>query len=68
MASLLRAKFDQHPGLAETLLTTGDGRIRYTGLDSSYWISKGDGGRNWIGRLLEVIRSELAAHRAGIPR
>ncbi|GAB2857242.1 hypothetical protein GCM10027176_69620 [Actinoallomurus bryophytorum] len=67
MASLLRAKFDQHPDLAETLLTTGDGRIRYTGLDSAYWISKGDGGRNWIGRLLEVVRSELAAHRAGIP-
>jgi predicted NAD-dependent protein-ADP-ribosyltransferase YbiA (DUF1768 family) len=68
MASLLRAKFDQHPGLADTLLTTGDGRIRYTGMDSPYWISKGDGGgRNWIGRLLEVARSELAAHRAGLP-
>jgi hypothetical protein len=49
------------PGLAAepTLLTTGDGRIRYTGLDSPYWISNGDdGGRNWTGRLLE---------RAGTP-
>lgn len=68
MASLLRAKFNQHPDLAETLLATGDGRIRYTGLDSPYWVSNGDGGgRNWIGRLLELVRSELAARRTGLP-
>jgi predicted NAD-dependent protein-ADP-ribosyltransferase YbiA (DUF1768 family) len=61
MARLLRAKFAQHPQLAEALLATGDGRIEYGGLASPYWT--GDG-RNWAGRLLELIRSELAAGQA----
>ncbi|MBV9794423.1 MAG: NADAR family protein [Actinobacteria bacterium] len=61
MARLLRAKFAQHPQLAEALLATGDGRIEYGGLASPY--STGDG-RNWAGRPLELIRSELAAGRA----
>jgi ribA/ribD-fused uncharacterized protein len=67
MARLLRAKFTQHAALASTLLATGDARIEYTGLDSWFWLAGRDHrGRNWTGRLLEVIRSEIAAKRAGI--
>ncbi|MEV0175971.1 NADAR family protein [Streptomyces sp. NPDC050803] len=61
MAGLLRAKFTQHPGLTEVLLSTGDARISYTGLsESPYWKdARDDRGRNWVGRLLELVRSEL---------
>lgn len=63
MAALLRAKFGQHPGLAEVLVATGEGAILYAGTpDSAFWHHGGArGGRNWIGRLLELIRSELLA-------
>jgi predicted NAD-dependent protein-ADP-ribosyltransferase YbiA (DUF1768 family) len=67
MARLLRAKFDQHPDMARTLLATGDARILCATLGSGYWTSPGQRGSNWIGRLLEVVRSELAAAEAGIP-
>ncbi|WP_328870313.1 NADAR family protein [Streptomyces sp. NBC_00287] len=58
MGGLLRAKFGQHPELADVLLSTGDARISYTGYsESPFWT---DGrGRNWVGRLLELVRSEL---------
>nr|WSX75536.1 NADAR family protein [Streptomyces sp. NBC_00899] len=63
MGRLLRAKFTQHPEVAEILLFTGDARISYTGLsDSPFWRDVPDGrGRNWMGRLLELVRSELVA-------
>ncbi|MER7509276.1 NADAR family protein [Streptomyces lavendulae] len=63
MAALLRAKFGQHPRLAEVLLATGDAGILYTGLsDAPFWRDEGHrGGRNWMGRLLELVRSELRA-------
>ncbi|MFJ4899279.1 NADAR family protein [Streptomyces sp. NPDC088727] len=66
MAGLLRAKFTQHPGPAQVLLSTGDARISYTGLsDSPFWRDVPDGrGRNWLGRLLELTRSELVAQQA----
>ncbi|WP_405864292.1 NADAR family protein [Streptomyces sp. NBC_01515] len=62
MAGLLRAKFTQHPELAAVLLGTEDARISYTGLsDSRFWLdARDDRGRNWVGRLLELVRSELA--------
>ena len=65
MAGLLRAKFTQHPALGQVLVSTEDARISYTGLsDSPFWRDVSDGrGRNWIGRLLELTRSELAAQR-----
>jgi hypothetical protein len=66
MAGLLRVKFRQHPDLAEVLLSTGDTRIvshEYFG--SRFW-STGDDGRHWVARLLEVVRAEIAAERAGI--
>jgi len=67
MARLLRAKFTQHPHLAEILLATGDGRIEYTSVGSGYWGSGRGKGRNWMGRLLELIRSEVAAEHASGP-
>ncbi|MGZ2356902.1 NADAR family protein [Streptomyces sp. 372A] len=65
MAGLLRAKFTQHPGLAQVLLSTGDARISYTGFaDSPFWRDvPDDRGRNWMGRLLELTRSELLARQ-----
>ena len=68
MARLLRAKFAQHPELAQTLLATGDGRIEYTSVGWLYWnAAQRSRGRNWMGRLLELIRSEIAAQQAGDP-
>lgn len=68
MAGLLRAKFTQHPGPAQVLLATGDATISYTGFeDSPFWRDvPDDRGRNWMGRLLELTRSELLAQR--LPR
>lgn len=65
MAGLLRAKFTQHPDLAEVLVSTGDARISYTGFeDSPFWRDvPDDRGRNWMGRLLELTRSELLARQ-----
>ncbi|MEU8842802.1 NADAR family protein [Streptomyces roseus] len=68
MAGLLRAKFDQHPRLAEVLLATGESGIRYTGLsEAPFWRADGPrGGRDWMGRLLELVRAELRAAAAGV--
>ncbi|MDX2964609.1 NADAR family protein [Streptomyces acidiscabies] len=65
MAGLLRAKFEQHPSLAEVLVGTGGAVIRYTGFsDSLYWRDAGSaGGRNWVGRLLELVRAEVVVGR-----
>jgi len=57
MAALLRDKFERHPAMAATLLGTGDARLLYTDWGSKYWSSSG---ANWLGRLLELVRSELA--------
>ena len=57
MAALLRDKFERHPAMAATLLGTGDARLLYDDWASKYWSSSG---ANWLGRLLEVVRSELA--------
>ncbi|SEM19972.1 NADAR family protein [Streptacidiphilus jiangxiensis] len=65
MASLLRAKYDQHPELAEILLTTNDATVIYDDFDSDFWGDNAGRGRNWAGRLLELVRSELQAERAG---
>lgn len=69
MGELLRAKFGQHPGLADVLLSTGDARISYTGFyEAPYWTDGRDGqGRNWVGRLLELVRSELLVARVSWP-
>lgn len=66
MARLLRAKFAQHPGLAQVLTRTGDATVLYTDGDSRYWDWHGEVGRNWMGRLLELVRAELAAQQHGL--
>jgi predicted NAD-dependent protein-ADP-ribosyltransferase YbiA (DUF1768 family) len=68
MTCLLRAKFAQHPDLADTLLATGDASIEYTSVGSGYWSTYRAEGRNWTGRLLELVRAEIAASRAGFAR
>lgn len=57
MAALLRDKFDRHPAMARQLRETGDARLLYGDRGSRYWSSDGT---NWVGRLLELVRSELA--------
>ncbi|MGW0664577.1 NADAR family protein [Streptodolium elevatio] len=66
MAALQRAKFIQHPSLAEVLVSTGDARISYTGFsESPFWRDGSDNrGRNWMGRILELVRSELVMSRS----
>nr|WP_328891558.1 NADAR family protein [Streptomyces sp. NBC_00316] len=66
MTSLLRAKYDQHPELAEILLATDDATVIYDDMDSAFWGDNAGRGRNWTGRLLELVRSELYMRRAGI--
>jgi predicted NAD-dependent protein-ADP-ribosyltransferase YbiA (DUF1768 family) len=66
MSGLLRAKYTRHPELAEILLDTGDAPLAYGGMESDHWITRGNEGRNWVGRLLELIRSEIRAQRAGV--
>ncbi|MDI6105513.1 NADAR family protein [Actinoplanes sp. NEAU-A12] len=66
MGTLLRDKCRRHPLIAATLLSTGDARVLYSDTGSCYWTRDGREGSNWMGRLLEVVRSELAAGRGGI--
>ncbi|MER7406123.1 NADAR family protein [Streptomyces sp. NPDC000070] len=66
MTGLLRAKYTQHPALARILLDTHDATLVYDDSDSGYWGDNGGRGRNWTGRLLELVRSELRAGQAGI--
>jgi predicted NAD-dependent protein-ADP-ribosyltransferase YbiA (DUF1768 family) len=67
MTRLLRAKYDQHPELAEILLATDDATVIYDDMDSAFWGDKAGRGRNWTGRLLELVRSELHMRRTEIP-
>ncbi|MEW5357021.1 NADAR family protein [Streptomyces sp. 16-176A] len=67
MTDLLRAKFGRHPQLAAVLLATGDATLIYDDR-SGFWGDRGGRGRNWTGRLLELVRSELfLAADAGPP-
>ncbi|MEU5438758.1 NADAR family protein [Streptomyces sp. NPDC020719] len=68
MTDLLRGKYDQHPDLAKILLATDDATVIYDDANSAFWGDNGGRGRNWTGRLLELIRSELQARRAGLLR
>ncbi|MEU8530890.1 NADAR family protein [Streptomyces sp. NPDC048629] len=70
MAALLRAKFDQHPDLADLLTGTGSARIHHRGAfagpEGDFWGCEAEG-RNWLGRLLELIRAELHVRRLELP-
>lgn len=58
MLRLVREKVRQHPDLAARLLTTGDGRL-INGVDFSRYWGSSQQGRNWLGRILELVRAEL---------
>jgi hypothetical protein len=60
-----RLKFRQHPELAAKLVATGDARIRGIGFTGRYWDEGGSRGRNWLGRILEMVRSELILRQDG---
>nr|BFE59716.1 hypothetical protein GCM10020063_042420 [Dactylosporangium thailandense] len=66
MTGLLSAKSTRHPDVARILLDTGDARLLYVDAGSACWVDGAQGGTNWIGRLLEGVRSQLAAAQAGI--
>ena len=66
MLRLVREKFRQHPDLAEQLIATGDGRLvngGNSGIFSQYWGTI-EHGRNWLGRILEIVRAELVLESA----
>jgi ribA/ribD-fused uncharacterized protein len=56
----LRAKFKQHPDLAERLLNSGERALVEHTRHDTYWGDGGDGsGKNRLGSLLMQIRAEL---------
>ncbi|MCD5315761.1 NADAR family protein [Kineosporia babensis] len=59
MTDVLRAKFAQHPDAAATLIGTGSARLIHHGPEHSFWTEDDGQGRNWIGRILELLRSDL---------
>lgn len=60
MRTAVRAKFTQHPKLAELLLSTGDAEIIEHTKNDAYWADGGDGtGKNMLGIILMEIREEL---------
>ena len=66
MTDLVRAKFEQHPDLAARLIATGDARISGAySMSGRYW-EGGARGRNWLGRILELVRSELRLRRTDL--
>lgn len=60
MLEALRAKFRQHPDLAERLLSSGDRLLVEHTRNDTYWGDGGDGtGMNRLGHLLMQVRTEL---------
>lgn len=56
----LRAKFGQHPDLAERLLLSGDRLLIEQAQNDTYWGDGGDGtGKNRLGHLLMQVRAEV---------
>ncbi|GIG21377.1 hypothetical protein Cch01nite_21010 [Cellulomonas chitinilytica] len=64
MTDLLRHRFGKEKDLAQLLRSTGSSQILYQAFDDHVW-GCADGGENWMGRLLELVRSELADEAAG---
>ena len=60
MREAVRAKFQQHEDLRNTLLATGNAMIVEHTERDSYWGDGGDGsGKNMLGKILMEIREEL---------
>lgn len=67
MRQVLRAKFTQHPELAELLLKTGKARLVEVGTVNNavnrLWGEVEGVGQNMLGQMLMELREELAAER-----
>lgn len=62
MLTALRAKFNQHAGIREILLSTGAARIVEQTTTDMYWGEGSNGqGKNMLGILLMQLRTELLA-------
>lgn len=60
MRAAVRAKFTQHPKLAELLLSTGNAELIEHTKNDAYWADGGDGsGKNMLGIILMELREEL---------
>lgn len=60
MYQALKAKFTQHPELAELLISTGSRNLIEKSPSDSYWgIGKDGQGKNRLGQLLMQIRAEI---------
>ena len=63
----LRAKFGQHPDLAERLLRSGDRALVEHTRNDAYWGDSGDGtGKNRLGHLLMQVRAEVQERAKGV--
>jgi len=67
MANLLRVRFQTEGDLADLLRSTGDSHLLYQAWDDTLW-GYIDSGDNWLGRLLELVRSELSRGEAPTTR
>lgn len=59
----LQYRFRNEPDFAELLLSTGNSQILYVVWDDVYWGHR-EGGENWMGRLLELVHSDLVNDRS----
>jgi ribA/ribD-fused uncharacterized protein len=74
MKRVVRAKFTQHPDLAEILLSTGNRRIAESATVANEvnrrWgevLAKGEWvGTNWLGEILMEVRAALRANRGDL--
>ena len=59
-----RAKYDQHPDLAERLLATDEAEIVEDSPYDDFWgVGRDATGENWAGRILMEVRAALRAER-----
>jgi N-glycosidase YbiA len=60
MTEAVRAKFTQHPELAELLVGTAEATLVEHTKNDSYWGDGGDGsGKNMLGKILMQLRTEV---------
>ncbi len=63
MLKALKAKFSQHPDLAQKLLRTGSALLHENSPWDKYWGYAGGKGKDRLGVLLMQVRQELASKR-----
>ena len=61
MKQVVRDKFQRHPDLRDRLVATGSAQlIEENDWGDTYWGVSAGGGANHLGRILMVVRAELA--------